>query len=133
MTIQEKARMIADQFKPCTKEYHSGIIQGVEIALTAEARSELYSSFMDEQTYVSKSKAHTEAENVFRAMDRKVIPSCLIENYKQAFQEAIDKINARNKRCKDLELTIWSPNDNADFQFVIYGVASLSLRKVKNI
>ena len=36
MTNEEKAKMIADQCKPCTDDFYSGIKQGVLLALNAE-------------------------------------------------------------------------------------------------
>jgi hypothetical protein len=36
MTNEKKAKMIADQCKPCTKDFYSGIYQGVLLALNAE-------------------------------------------------------------------------------------------------
>ena len=35
MTNEEKATMIADQCKPCTSDFYSGIKQGVLVALNA--------------------------------------------------------------------------------------------------
>lgn len=37
MTIEEKATMIAEQCRPCTDDFYSGLKQGVAIALNAEA------------------------------------------------------------------------------------------------
>jgi hypothetical protein len=36
MTIEEKAKYLADQCKPCTNDFYSGIYQGALIALKAE-------------------------------------------------------------------------------------------------
>ncbi len=35
MTNEEKAKMLADQAKPCTDDFYSGFYQGVLIALNA--------------------------------------------------------------------------------------------------
>ena len=40
MKAEEKAKMIADQCKPCTDDFYSGIYQGVLIALKAESQSQ---------------------------------------------------------------------------------------------
>lgn len=55
MTNQEKAKFIADQCKPCSADFYSGIMQGVLLALDAEAsveaqtekNLELVGSFVD--------------------------------------------------------------------------------------
>lgn len=39
MTNEEKAKMIAEQCKPCSAEFYSGIKQGVLLALNAESKS----------------------------------------------------------------------------------------------
>lgn len=38
MTNNEKAKMIADQCKPCSKEFYSGIYQGVLLTLNTEEK-----------------------------------------------------------------------------------------------
>lgn len=88
-------------------------------------------SVLRNNTYTPKNKAQEEALKVFHAMDRKIISSDMVSNFNDAFIAAIDKINARNKRCKNLILNIWSPMDNEDWIISIDGVHSLSLRKAK--
>jgi hypothetical protein len=39
MNFEEKAKMIADQCKPCTDDFYNGIYQGVLLALKAESRN----------------------------------------------------------------------------------------------
>jgi len=38
MTNEKKAKFIADQCKPCTNDFYSGIYQGVLLALNAEEK-----------------------------------------------------------------------------------------------
>lgn len=59
--------------------------------------------------YVAKNNAYEEAWNVALEMDRLAINESELENFKKLFKDAIDKVNARNKRCKDLVLDIWAP------------------------
>jgi hypothetical protein len=39
MTNEEKAKMIAEQCRPCSPDFYSGIKQGVLLALNAESKS----------------------------------------------------------------------------------------------
>ena len=48
MTNEEKAKMIADQCKPCSAEFYSGIKQGVLIALNAEEKALKNAKLLDE-------------------------------------------------------------------------------------
>lgn len=96
-----------------------------------DKESECHYSVKDSNDYVPKNKACKEAQNAFRAMDRKIIPSSMVESFKETFIKAIDNINTRNKRCKDLKLSIWSPQKNEDWAITIYGVCSITLRKAQ--
>lgn len=113
-----------------TKETKGLIADGCEQFIMDKEEEQHY-SFMDSNEYVTKNKAHEEAKLVFRAMDRKIIASSMVENFKDAFREAITKVNARNKRCKDLVLDIWEPNEKGDWFISLPGACSLTLRKAK--
>ena len=47
MTNEEKAKMIAEQCKPCSKDFYSGIYPGVKITLDAEEGNSISSKWVN--------------------------------------------------------------------------------------
>lgn len=67
MTNEEKAKMIADQCKPCSEDFYSGIEQGVLLALNAESETKKYPSHPIEfaRWILKHAETHTDKDGMF--------------------------------------------------------------------
>jgi hypothetical protein len=61
MTNEEKAKMIAEQCKPCSRDFYTGIYQGVKLTLNAEQK---HRSEIEIPDFMSVSEKVEEGEDI---------------------------------------------------------------------
>lgn len=92
-----------------------------------------YFSVITADHWMAKNNAHKQALIVAKEMSRRIIDESEISQFKKEFTEKINKVNSDNKRCADLELSIWKHGGKEnDIHFTISGVFYLTLYQASN-
>ena len=67
-TIEDKAKMISEQCKPCSEDFYNGMYQGVVIALTVEPNIKI-SDFIKKRIKDLKKRRRKESDDIVDLID----------------------------------------------------------------
>lgn len=95
-----------------------------------------YFSIITQDHWTHKNNAHKEAHEAAEEMNRRIVHEDEVDSFTQEFRDRISEVNEKNKRCKDIDLTVWKPKwisgDPRDTQFSVSGVFIMYLYKAKS-